>query len=302
MTLLSDPAALNRADIARWFASTALVLAVVIFGALLPSRITPIIVSADAPIDGIEVVFEGPDVSPRAGDGLVLQAPPASAPEIPPEPQQAGPDEVRPPEYVESGEQAEPEPEAEPAAPEGVPQLDLPVAAPPDIKPEMGSLDDVPPAARQVMVAMPAMRPPDLAAPRPQRTTTSPPRPQPGPTATPAQATPAPASASALPAAQTPTAAQEATWQSRVLAHLNRQKTYPRAAQRNRATGAVVMRFTLNAEGSLVSSSVVQSSGEPILDQAAISLVHSASPFPAPPSGISASKLTLRVPIEYQMR
>lgn len=83
---------------------------------------------------------------------------------------------------------------------------------------------------------------------------------------------------------------------------MDRKKTYPREAQRARLTGTVVMRFTLDAGGGLIGASIAQSSGVPTLDEAAVALVHKASPYPTPPAGISAGKLTLRVPIAYDLR
>ena len=75
---------------------------------------------------------------------------------------------------------------------------------------------------------------------------------------------------------------------------LNNAKRYPRSA--GGATGTALVRFTISAGGGLAGVSLVQSSGNPALDQAAVDAVTRAAPFPPPPSGGSE---TLGVPVDF---
>ncbi|MBE1205870.1 energy transducer TonB family protein [Aminobacter carboxidus] len=83
-----------------------------------------------------------------------------------------------------------------------------------------------------------------------------------------------------------------ARWQSRVFAHLNRHK--PRNA-RNR--GVVQVQFSFNAGGDVLSVKLLNSSGDPALDEAAVSLVRRSSPIPAPPPAVPTS---IVVPIDFK--
>ncbi|MBT1158203.1 TonB family protein [Aminobacter anthyllidis] len=83
-----------------------------------------------------------------------------------------------------------------------------------------------------------------------------------------------------------------ARWQSRVFAHLNRHK--PRNV-RNRGVAAV--QFSFNAGGDILSVRLINSSGDPALDEAAVSLVRRSSPIPAPPPAVPTS---IVVPIDFK--
>ena len=100
----------------------------------------------------------------------------------------------------------------------------------------------------------------------------------------------APSSSSAFNPSTSP-----ATWRSTVNAHLNRHK----GGSPNGAVGTVVVAFVINRAGGVVSSRLVRSSGNPVLDAKAVSAPRSASPVPAPPPDVADSALTLTVPIRY---
>lgn len=89
-------------------------------------------------------------------------------------------------------------------------------------------------------------------------------------------------------------ASQMASWQNQVSRRLNNAKRRPRSA--GDATGTAVVRFTVSAGGGLAGVSLVRSSGNPVLDQAAVDAVTRAAPFPPPPSG---GNETLGVPVDF---
>lgn len=89
-------------------------------------------------------------------------------------------------------------------------------------------------------------------------------------------------------------ASQMASWQNQVQRRLNNAKRYPRSA--GRATGTAMVSFTITASGGLAGVSLSRSSGNAVLDQAAIDAVNRAAPFPPVPTGASKS---LAVPVDF---
>jgi protein TonB len=71
-----------------------------------------------------------------------------------------------------------------------------------------------------------------------------------------------PPSATAPP---TPGAAVKIRWQSALAAHLERFKHYPTAARARQEQGMAKVAFTIDHEGRLLSSQIVQSSGSSLL-------------------------------------
>jgi periplasmic protein TonB len=67
-----------------------------------------------------------------------------------------------------------------------------------------------------------------------------------------------------------------------VFGHLQRFKRYPPAA--HGASGTAVVRFVLNRAGAVIESAVTNSSGNDVLDRAALEILRRASPFPPFPA------------------
>jgi protein TonB len=80
-----------------------------------------------------------------------------------------------------------------------------------------------------------------------------------------------------------------AEWQSRLMAHLERRKRYPPGAREKGEIGTVYVRFRIDDAGNVLSVSLARSSGYSELDDEVLSLVHRASPVPAPPPGANKS-------------
>ena len=76
-----------------------------------------------------------------------------------------------------------------------------------------------------------------------------------------------------------------ASWQSQLMAHLERRKRYPPGAQSRGERGIVYVRFTIDPSGNVQSVNLSRSSGHAELDQEVLALVRRASPVPAPPPG-----------------
>lgn len=62
-------------------------------------------------------------------------------------------------------------------------------------------------------------------------------------------------------------------------------KFYPKEARRRLIMGTVTLGFWIDIDGSLKDTSIIKSSGFPILDRSSKEIVLRASPFPKPPDG-----------------
>ena len=82
---------------------------------------------------------------------------------------------------------------------------------------------------------------------------------------------------------------------------LQKYKRYPRRLRRRGVEGVVLVAFTLDAEGRLVNQTIVRSSGESALDDAAIALLRDAQPMPTIPPALGVDKYRLEMPIRYSV-
>ncbi|WP_346896681.1 energy transducer TonB [uncultured Roseibium sp.] len=88
-------------------------------------------------------------------------------------------------------------------------------------------------------------------------------------------------------------------YNGKVLVKLRRAKRYPSQARRNNLRGTVTVRFTVARSGAVSGVRLARSSGHTILDQAALEMVHRASPMPKVPDDIRGSKLSFTVPVRF---
>lgn len=94
------------------------------------------------------------------------------------------------------------------------------------------------------------------------------------------------------------TAAQQslmAGWGGQIRARIERQKRYPRAS---RATGTAHLTLTVAGNGALVSVVLRQSSGDPLLDQAALAAVRAAR-LPAKPRALLGDSHRFNLPVAF---
>ena len=227
---------------------------------------------------------------------------PVTPPVEPPPPQEAP---AMPPLPVEPPVQ-EPLPVVPSPAPDPLPTQEPQPAVPtPLIEPPPPAPAPMPPAA--------AEKPPEPVPPPPKRTT----KPEPaGPAKTVKRAkrelSQRPPEASAPERATTPdTAAANNTqssasvpiaadWQRSLASWLAEHRTYPEAARRRGTEGGVVVRFTADRSGRVLSVDVVRGSGSSLLDDAAEALLRNASLPPFTP-GMAQEKVTVTVQIRYQL-
>lgn len=78
-------------------------------------------------------------------------------------------------------------------------------------------------------------------------------------------------------------------------------KKYPEAARSRRTEGRVTVSFTITPEGRVTGIQVVKSSGHALLDQAALTTVTEASPFPRAPSNLFKGSFQMQVVLAFEL-
>jgi protein TonB len=144
----------------------------------------------------------------------------------------------------------------------------------------------------KLVLAIPKPKPKPKPKPQPPK----PPQPKPQePSPEPPSEKPAPPAPAAPPAAQSQAAEKsaisgpskaEVSWQGRLLGHLAHYKRYPDDARRRGQQGTVKLRFTVDANGRVLSYSIVGRSGSASLDRATQQMIRRAQPLPAPPADL----------------
>jgi periplasmic protein TonB len=97
-------------------------------------------------------------------------------------------------------------------------------------------------------------------------------------------------------------AAAVITWQTQILALIERNKRYPDAARSRREQGTAHVAFTLDRKGLVVNAHLRQSSGVTTLDDEALALLKRAQPFPVPPTTIPGDVVVVRLPIRFTVK
>ena len=89
-----------------------------------------------------------------------------------------------------------------------------------------------------------------------------------------------------------------ATWQRQLVGHLNRNKRYPPGAPRR--TAEILVSFTMDRSGRLVSAEVTRGSGDRAFDEAALAMLRRADPLPMPPPAVADDGLTFSLPVIFR--
>jgi periplasmic protein TonB len=94
----------------------------------------------------------------------------------------------------------------------------------------------------------------------------------------------------------------EPSWQTSLVQRLQRFKRYPPAAQARNEQGVVLLSFSLDRTGHVLSHSIAHSSGYADLDNEVMSMIMRAEPLPAFPESMTQARLDLTVPIRFSLR
>lgn len=91
-----------------------------------------------------------------------------------------------------------------------------------------------------------------------------------------------------------------ATWQKQLVAHLDKHKRYP-AGGAQKST-EIVVSFTLDRLGHVVSVNLVKGSGDAAFDQAALDMVRRSDPVPPPPPVLADEGLSFSLPVIFRVK
>ncbi|QHQ37042.1 TonB family protein [Algicella marina] len=229
----------------------------------------------------------------RLPDALPLPAPP-----------QVEPAEMQPPPSTTAARAP-----AVAQAPQRQPSPTAPPAPQPDIQPQ-AQAPAPPPASEQAprKAERPAARPKTLAnaapaVPRRQPSTASAAQPR---TQAKGQGGGQAAGTNGSAARSSPdagnTASLMAQWGGQIQRAAQRNLVYPRKARNAGMTGRAIVRVKLGTSGQILARSIVQSSGNALLDRAALETLARVGRFPGAPQGISSGSHDFRIPVVFRGR
>ncbi|PVE26037.1 hypothetical protein DC522_02040 [Microvirga sp. KLBC 81] len=89
---------------------------------------------------------------------------------------------------------------------------------------------------------------------------------------------------------------------ARLAAALRSRLRYPDAARLQGVSGVATIRFTMQRSGRIVSASLVRSTGNNILDQAALATAVPGTALPSAPDALPQQQLTFTVPLRFNLR
>ncbi|GAA4221140.1 protein TonB [Sagittula marina] len=96
--------------------------------------------------------------------------------------------------------------------------------------------------------------------------------------------------------------AQVTEWQKDIVVRISKAKRYPKLARSRRIEGEVLVRFTVDRYGAVLARTLEQSSGWPVLDQAALEVFDEIGKLPTPPNHLEGAEFTLMVPLRYSFK
>jgi TonB family protein len=98
------------------------------------------------------------------------------------------------------------------------------------------------------------------------------------------------------------TDAEAKQYQQQLSAWLNQYKTYPKRAKRMRIEGEGILRIQIDRKGFVQTIQLKQSTGNRLLDKAALKTAQNASPFPAMSQNDPRQSMVFEVPIAFLLR
>jgi protein TonB len=88
---------------------------------------------------------------------------------------------------------------------------------------------------------------------------------------------------------------------SNLRATIERHRGYPLAARRRHLEGTAILRFSVMRNGQLSGVQLARSSGEGLLDTAALNAVRAVEIFPAAPLDVEGEQFTLELPVVFHL-
>jgi len=91
-------------------------------------------------------------------------------------------------------------------------------------------------------------------------------------------------------------------WETELVAHIERFKRYPPDARARGDQGVARVTFTVDRDGWVRGTRIVQSSGSPELDREALAMLARAQPVPRPPEHALTDELSFVIPVRFNIR
>lgn len=92
------------------------------------------------------------------------------------------------------------------------------------------------------------------------------------------------------------------TWQSNLLAHIQRYKRYPRQARRRGQEAVIYVQVTITRDGQVVKHQLEKASQYKALNREVLNLITRAQPLPPPPKEIKGETLEILLPVVFSLR
>lgn len=91
-------------------------------------------------------------------------------------------------------------------------------------------------------------------------------------------------------------------WQVKIVKLVARKQVYPRAAMRKELEGRAKVRVSIDRSGKILSHEVLTPTGLAVFDKEIPKLMKRIKAFPAPPEGMSDTKLSFVLPLSWVIR
>ena len=92
------------------------------------------------------------------------------------------------------------------------------------------------------------------------------------------------------------------SWTTLLFKQLQRFKSYPSGARARNEQGVVMLTFTVDRDGHVLSRQIVTGSGHPDLDAEVLTMIDRAQPLPAFPPSMTQAQQDFTVPIRFSLR
>lgn len=90
------------------------------------------------------------------------------------------------------------------------------------------------------------------------------------------------------------------TWEKKLVVHLSKHKRYPSSERRRDVK--VIVSFTIDRSGRLLSATIAGGSGDAAFNNAALGMLKRSDPLPPPPPSIADDGLTFTLPVIFRAR
>jgi protein TonB len=92
------------------------------------------------------------------------------------------------------------------------------------------------------------------------------------------------------------------SWTTLLFKQLQRFKSYPSGARARNEQGVVILAFTVDRNGHVMSRQIMTGSGYPDLDAEVLTMIERAQPLPAFPASMTQAQQDFSVPIRFSLR